>query len=542
MALYRRGVALADRGQVIDAIVVYDRIIDNFDFSDEPVVVGTALFAKAGALASVPEFERSLDTYNALLRRLENAEGSALIELKAKTLFNKGAALHLCKRLAEADVTFEEVEKHFGESHDPILSKLAVGARFTRRLISYDQIIARLDEADEPTLQAREDAAEALLNKGLTFGETGRDNGIAAAIYDAVVERFGKDVELPLRVRVAKALFNKALAMHELGRDEDAIADLDELLFRCCNASELPLQEQAARAFYNKGTVVSSGEEAIKVFGELVARYGTSNEPTLRQQVVRALVGKGVHLAKLGMPDEAITAFDEVRARLGEVAELTQLERMSLAAASREKARLERQISDLVAEQNVQDSPVPGEPTTPAGEPGSPRPRSALPVLQTSHELTRPDLSAAAAAILAQPRAQSVVALLERDPDALIRAADEILRKPEQTHQTTGRPQPGPSRKSKLAEAAKLVTGELPPLLARKRVRRKPGKPSLNAEAQRIVSQFQRDHEKVEYDERAREIVKAARVILTQNRGKNQPSRGKPARQSVEGTFRISQS
>ena len=88
--------------------------------------------------------------------------------------------------------------------------------------------------------------------------------------------------------------------------------------------------------------------------------------------------------------------------------------------------------SDLVSERSVQDRRVPGEATTPDGAAGLPRPRSALPAPEDGHGLTRPNLSVAAAAILAQPRAQPVIALLERDPDALIRVADEILRRLEQ--------------------------------------------------------------------------------------------------------------
>lgn len=107
--------------------------------------------------------------------------------------------------------------------------------------------------------------------------------------------------------------------------------------------------------------------------------------------------------------------------------------------------------------------------------------------------------------------------------------------------ETTGRvavephlPAPLPqSHKEKLAAAKKLLTGELPPLFARKRARRKPGKPSLQAEARRITSQYERDNGKVIYDEYAMSFVQAGWVIVNANKPKSQTvkkSKATPAR------------
>jgi hypothetical protein len=60
------------------------------------------------------------------------------------------------------------------------------------------------------------------------------------------------------------------------------------------------------------------------------------------------------------------------------------------AALLRKRGGRGRQNSDLVSEQGVQDSGVPGKPTTPAGTAAQSRPRSALQVPGAGHELTRP--------------------------------------------------------------------------------------------------------------------------------------------------------
>jgi hypothetical protein len=86
------------------------------------------------------------------------------------------------------------------------------------------------------------------------------------------------------------------------------------------------------------------------------------------------------------------------------------------------------------------------------------------------------------------------------------------------------------SHKEKLAAAKKLITGGLPPLFARQRARRKPGKPSIADEARRIASRYERDNGKVNYDESAMTFVRAAYVVLASHKMKSQASMARAVR------------
>ena len=84
-----------------------------------------------------------------------------------------------------------------------------------------------------------EEVARALVNKGVTLGQLGR-NEEAIAVYDDVVGRFGIATELP---QVARALVNKGFALGQLDHSEEAIAVYDDVVGRFGTATELPLRE-----------------------------------------------------------------------------------------------------------------------------------------------------------------------------------------------------------------------------------------------------------------------------------------------------------
>lgn len=162
-----------------------------------------------------------------------------------------------------------------------------------------------------------------------------------------------------------------------------------------------------------------------------------------------------------------------------------------------------RQNVDFTLEHNVQDSPISGE------------------TLTLTQGITMPNRAARFRA----------VAKDEEIPDTVLRKLidDWKATEAEQTRTSTGlakgEPHQSPplplSHKAKLAAAKKLITGELPPLFARKRARRKLGKPSAVGEAERIASVYKSDPENVRSDEYLMSFVSASWMILNDNRQKN---------------------
>jgi len=78
----------------------------------------------------------------------------------------------------------------------------------------------------------------------------------------------------------------------------------------------------------------------------------------------------------------------------------------------------------------------------------------------------------------------------------------------------------GKSVRAEMSAAAKIITGELPPVLQPKRSScKQPEKPGVLKEAKRIASQYDRDKKKgIQYDDDAMSKVRASWTILQRSR------------------------
>ena len=177
-----------------------------------------------------------------------------------------------------------------------------------------DELVARFGALKEAALQAP--VAQAMVNKGFTFGQLGRFED-AIAVYDEVVARFGASKEAALQEPVAQAMFNKGVTFGQLGRFEDAIAVYDEVVVRFGVSEEAALQEPVAKAMVNKGVTfgqLGRFEDEIAVCDEVVVRFGASEEAAFQELVAKALFLKGLKLTRLNCFDEALkTAGDFIQ-------------------------------------------------------------------------------------------------------------------------------------------------------------------------------------------------------------------------------------
>ena len=228
---------------------------------------------------------------------------------------------------------------------------------------------------------------------GCVLSERGRHKA-ALAIFEQVV-RGSETSKPPLREFVASALVNKGFTLGKLDRRADALAVYDDLLARFGTATELPLRQAVANALRNKGVMLSyfsSRADALVVYNDLLTRFGTATELPLREEVGKTLISKYVTLVTAGLREAALAVCDDLLARFGPTTEpplrkYFDFYQVARAATDDVIAALNR---PLVSPETVHDNPMPGEPTTPDGAAGQPRPRSALQVPEAGHELTRP--------------------------------------------------------------------------------------------------------------------------------------------------------
>jgi tetratricopeptide (TPR) repeat protein len=128
-----------------------------------------------------------------------------------------------------------------------------------------------------------------------------------------------------LKGALASALVYKGFTLGRLGRSEEEIAVYDQVVQRFGKASEPVLRQHVAQALVNKGVALAGQlhryQEAMTVFEDVVKRFGEAPEPVLRWLVVIALYLKGAVLVRLARFEEATAVYDEVLRRFGDASE-----------------------------------------------------------------------------------------------------------------------------------------------------------------------------------------------------------------------------
>ena len=124
--LCNRGIDLAGRDRLEEAVSVWDQVVRSLGTNEEPLVlevVAVALTNKAGALGQLNRPKEALAVSDELLRRLGRSKVSDVRNHVAKALVNQGAALATLGRWEEAWARWHQVDSRFGESEAPDLDE-----------------------------------------------------------------------------------------------------------------------------------------------------------------------------------------------------------------------------------------------------------------------------------------------------------------------------------------------------------------------------------------------------------------------------------
>ena len=276
----------------------------------------------------------SIDTLiDLLLQRLKTSgamvDSDATIRT-AMALYNKGIVLGQAGRFDDEIRTYDDLLRRFADADNPALQEqvaealfskgvtLGKASRFDDEIRTYDDLLRRFADADNPALQ--EQVAKALRNKGFTLGQTNRfDDEIRT--YDDLLRRFADSDDPALQEQVAKALLNKGFTLGKASRFDDAIRAYDDLLRRFADADNSALQEQVAKALLYKGITLGKAnrfDDAIRTYDDLFRRFADAENPALQEQVAKALFNKGVALGEVNRFDDAIRACDDLLRRFAD--------------------------------------------------------------------------------------------------------------------------------------------------------------------------------------------------------------------------------
>ena len=373
--LLRKALALAESGQLQDAVAAWDEVIRRFGESDAKAdleQVSLALVNKGKALGRQGRAEEALAVLDDVVRRfgVNNGEGHSLAV--ATALAGKGGMLSNLDRHTEALAAWDEVARRFGKSRVPALEALVANAlvgravalnimnRHGEALEACDDVLERFGKSGSPALHG--EVAAAMVGRGhALIALNCVDEAINA--WGAVVERFGRSDSLRIVEQVASALANIGSALFQSGRLEDALTAFDGVV-QSYKASNAPiLREVVARCFVNKGNVLAalkretealaSWEEAIRGFeaggspeaaepfcnalmnraaalhhagrpvealelwGDVVERFEGDNQPGVLTMVANAQTNRGALLEQLGRYEEALAVWQQVEDRFG---------------------------------------------------------------------------------------------------------------------------------------------------------------------------------------------------------------------------------
>ena len=374
--LLRKALALAESGQLQDAVAAWDEVIRRFGESDATAdleQVSLALVNKGKALGRLGRAEEALTVLDDVVRRfgVNNGEGHSLAV--ATALAGKGGMLSNLDRHTEALAAWDEVARRFGNSRVPALEALVANAlvgtavalntmnRHGEALEACDEVLERFGKSGSPALHG--EVAAAMVGRGHALIALNRvDEAINA--WGAVVERFGRSDSLRIVEQVASALANIGTALFQSGRLEEALTAFDGVV-QSYTANDAPiLREVVARCFVNRGNVLAalkretealaSWEEAIRGFeaggspeaaepfcnalmnraaalhhagrpvealelwGDVVERFEGDNRPGLLTMVANAQTNRGAMLEQLGQCEEALAVWQQVEERFGD--------------------------------------------------------------------------------------------------------------------------------------------------------------------------------------------------------------------------------
>ena len=158
------------------------------------------------------------------------------------------------------------------------------------------------------------------------LNETGANSGRLVEVIDEMLHRYGDSAHAGVQEQCAKALFNKGWTLDEKLNDPlGAVAVYDQLLHRYGDSALPAVQEQCAKALFNKGWTLgeklNDPQGAVVVYDSLLHRYGDSALPAVQEQCAKALVNKGWTLGeKLNDPQGAVVVYDSLVHRYGDSA------------------------------------------------------------------------------------------------------------------------------------------------------------------------------------------------------------------------------
>jgi len=281
-SMFDQAAELGREGNLSAAIPIYREIEQHHSYgegSDKSWGIW-ALSYQADLQRQLRNPRAAVATYDRLDQRFGQETDPAIRPIIADALFKKGETLAEQGDTRAAIAAYEEIDRRYAADKDPSFRQRAVRALFAK-----GTLLSRQGTGEEPDGEI----------PAATIRPTG-DIAAAVAVYDDIVQRFGRDKDPAIRNSVGGTLLKKSEALRLAGDEQGTIAVYDEIAERFGSDNAQGSRQLVATALFRKGQTLGRQEgnapSAIATFDELIRRYANDPHPSVRRIVEQAIAAR----------------------------------------------------------------------------------------------------------------------------------------------------------------------------------------------------------------------------------------------------------
>ena len=293
------------------------RLVENADPSQRKRIV-TSMFDQAAALGKEGNPSAAIPIY----REIEQARGDGIDKSwGAWAIFYQADLQRQMRNPKAAVAAYDRLDQRFGQETDPAIRTIVADALYkkgetltgqgdTRGAINaFEEIDRRYASDRDAGFRLR--AARALLAKGELLGKqgTGEEPGseisstrpggdifAAVAVYDEIIQRFGREKDPNIRNIIGATLLKKSEALRLVSDDRGTITVYNEIDERFGNDSAQFSRVLVATALFRKGLALGKLEgaspAALGAFDEVIRRFASDTHPNMRKIVGQAVTAR----------------------------------------------------------------------------------------------------------------------------------------------------------------------------------------------------------------------------------------------------------
>lgn len=278
-SMFDRAANLAKEGNLSGAIHIYKEIEQTYGQggSNDKSWGAWAISYQGDLQRQLRNPKAAVAAYERLDQRFAQETSPAVRTIVADALLKKGEVLAEQGETRAAIAAYEEIDRRYAQDRDAGFRHRAVRALFAK-----GALLGTHGTGENPGSESQ----------AKPTGNT----AAAVAVYDDIVQRFGRDKDSNIRNFIRGTLLKKSEALRLAGDDQGTIAVYDEIVARFGNDDAKASRVLVATALFRKGLALGRLEgaspAAIAAFEEIIRRFASDPDPDVRKIIGQANAAK----------------------------------------------------------------------------------------------------------------------------------------------------------------------------------------------------------------------------------------------------------